>query len=48
MNNRFIDNANFFSVEAPDQETDEDLYDLLLAEYKEWIPKARQLGLLDY
>ena len=47
MNNRFIDNANFFSVEAPDQETDEGLYDLLLAEYKEWIPKARQLGLLD-
>jgi len=47
MDNRFIDNANFFSVEAPDQETDEGLYDLLLTEYKEWIPKARQLGLLD-
>ena len=47
MNNRFIDNANFFSVEAPDQETDEGLYDLLLTEYKEWIPKARQSGLLD-
>jgi hypothetical protein len=47
MNNRFIDNANFFSVESPDKETDEDLYDLMLAEYKEWIPKARQLGLLD-
>ncbi len=46
MNNRFIDNASFFSVEAPDQETDEGLYDLLLTEYKEWIPKAKQLGLL--
>lgn len=47
MNNRFIDNANFFSVETPDQESDEALYDLLLSEYKEWIPKARQQGLLE-
>lgn len=47
MDNRFIDNANFFSVETPDQESDEGLYDLLLGEYKEWIPKARKLGLLE-
>jgi stress response protein SCP2/uncharacterized protein YegL len=47
MDNRFIDNANFFSVETPDQESDEGLYDLLLGEYKEWIPKARKLDLLE-
>ncbi len=47
MQNRYIDNANFFSVEMPDQESDEGLYDLLLGEYKEWIPKARKLGLLE-
>lgn len=47
MDNRFIDNANFFSVETPDQESDEGLYDLLLGEYKDWIPKARKLGLLE-
>ncbi|MDD2892812.1 MAG: VWA domain-containing protein, partial [Halothiobacillaceae bacterium] len=47
MNNRYIDNANFFSVETPDQESDDGLYDLLLGEYKDWIPKARKLGLLE-
>jgi len=47
MQSRFIDNANFFSVEMPDQESDESLYDLLLGEYKDWIPKARAQGLLE-
>lgn len=46
LEGRHIDNANFFSVEKPDQESDEDLYELLLLEYKVWLPLARQRGLL--
>lgn len=46
MEGRYIDNANFFSVDKPDEESDEDLYELLLSEYKAWLPLARQKGLL--
>ena len=46
MTGRYLDNANFFSVLKPDEFTDEVLYDLLLAEYKGWLPQARKLGLL--
>ena len=43
---RYIDNADFFSVERPDQETDEDLYALMLTEYKDWLAQAKQKNLL--
>ena len=46
MTGRYLDNANFFSVLKPDEFTDEVLYDLLLGEYKDWLPQARKLGLL--
>lgn len=46
LDGRYIDNANFFSVEIPDQQSDEELYALLLSEYKGWLPLARQRGLL--
>ncbi len=46
MTGRYLDNANFFSVLKPDEFTDEVLYDLLLGEYKSWLPQARKLGLL--
>lgn len=46
LDGRYIDNANFFSVETPDQQSDEELYELLLSEYKGWLPLARQRGLL--
>lgn len=46
LDGRYIDNANFFSVEKPDEVSDEELYELLLAEYKTWLPLARQRGLL--
>nr|MBL8457408.1 VWA domain-containing protein [Zoogloeaceae bacterium] len=46
LDGRYIDNANFFSVERPDQPSDEELYELLLLEYKAWLPLARQRGLL--
>lgn len=46
MEGRYIDNANFFSVDKPDEVSDEELYELLLSEYKTWLPLARQRGLL--
>ena len=46
MAGRYLDNANFFSVLKPDEHPDEALYDLLLGEYKAWLPQARKLGLL--
>ena len=46
MPGRYIDNANFFSVETPDEHDDDTLYQLLLNEYKDWLVKARQQNLL--
>lgn len=46
MTGRFIDNANFFSVEDPATIGDEELYALLMAEYPQWLKKARAQGLL--
>lgn len=46
MEGRFIDNANFFSVEDPAQIADDELYDLLLEEYPDWVKKAVQNGVL--
>jgi stress response protein SCP2/uncharacterized protein YegL len=46
LDGRLIDNANFFSVVSPDEHPDEELYDLLMAEYPEWVRQARQCGLL--
>lgn len=43
---RLIDNANFFSVAAPDEHADNVLYDLLMTEYPSWLKLARQHGLL--
>lgn len=46
MDGRFIDNANFFSVENLDRISDNELYNKLLGEYPEWISKAKSVGLL--
>lgn len=46
MEDRFIDNANFFSVEDPELIPDDELYDLLLEEYPSWVKKAIQHKLL--
>lgn len=46
LTGRLLDNANFFSVLKPDEYPDDELYDLLLGEYKDWLPNARKLGLL--
>ena len=42
---RFIDNANFFLVENPNELSDEELYELLMQEYPSWLALAREKGL---
>lgn len=46
MGGRFIDNADFFSVEDPAQVSDEEIFELLVSEYPEWLTQARSKGLL--
>jgi stress response protein SCP2 len=43
---RLVDNANFFSVESPNEHSDEALYDLMMGEYPDWIKLAKQQGIL--
>lgn len=46
MGGRFLDNADFFSVEDPARVGDDELFDLLMTEYPGWLAQARQRGLL--
>jgi len=46
MPGRTVDNANFFAVEDPDDVTDGELYDLMMAEYPDWLEKAKAAGVL--
>jgi stress response protein SCP2 len=46
MGGRYIDNANFFSVEDPKAVSDDELFDLLMTEYPEWLELAQSKGLL--
>lgn len=46
MPGRKVDNANFFAVEDPDDVTDAELYDLMMAEYPDWLEKAKTAGVL--
>lgn len=46
MEGRFVDNANFFSVNDLANMSDNDLYNKLLGEYPDWITKARHKGIL--
>ncbi|HXG68759.1 MAG TPA: VWA domain-containing protein [Blastocatellia bacterium] len=46
LTGRYVDNANFFSVEDPEIMSDEQLYDLLMAEYPGWVKQAPAKGLL--
>ncbi len=48
MGDRYLDNADFFSVEDPENIADEQLYDLLTAEYPNWVLSARLKNLLPY
>lgn len=46
LSGRYIDNANFFSVEDPKSIPDNELYDLLMDEYPEWVKAASAKGLI--
>ena len=46
LQGRLVDNANYFSVSAPDEHSDAELYDLLMTEYPGWLKLARGNGLL--
>lgn len=48
MGDRHLDNADFFSLEDPESIADEKLYDLLTAEYPNWVKSARIKNLLPY
>ncbi len=46
LTGRYIDNANFFSVENPSDLSDNELYDLLMEEYPGWVNAASAKGLI--
>ncbi|WP_080844492.1 VWA domain-containing protein [Cytobacillus gottheilii] len=46
LKGRYIDNADFFSVEDPGLISDGELYDLLMQEYPQWVREAKQKGLI--
>ncbi len=43
---RYLDNADFFSVDDPGAIADDALFDLLMTEYPGWLEQARAQGLL--
>ena len=47
MSGRFIDNANFFSVENPANISESELYDRMMVEYPEWVKEAKMKGLIN-
>ncbi|MED3552798.1 VWA domain-containing protein [Cytobacillus praedii] len=46
LSGRYLDNADFFSVEDPQHISDNELYDLLMTEYPEWVKAAAAKGLI--
>ncbi len=46
MENRYCDNAGFFSVADPDVLADDELYDLMMSEYPAWVKAAPGKGIL--
>jgi stress response protein SCP2 len=47
LTDRFIDNADFFSVSSLNQYNDEQLYEKLINEYPTWLKEAKNKGLLE-
>lgn len=46
MKGRFVDNANFFSLDDIDSISDEELYDRLMNEFPVWIKEAKNKHIL--
>ncbi len=47
MDGRYIDNANFFHIKDVEAISDNELYDLLLNEFPDWLKEAREKMLFD-
>lgn len=45
MDGRYVDNANFFAIEDINSETDDDIYNKLLAEFPGWLelPEVKEM-----
>ncbi|WP_370101853.1 VWA domain-containing protein [Streptacidiphilus sp. MAP12-20] len=43
---RYVDNADFFAVQDPQNVSDEQLFELMMNEYPSWLQQARSRGLL--
>ncbi len=48
LSGRTVDNANFFQVEDPQDPSDEQLFDMLMAEYPTWLKAARSANILRF
>jgi hypothetical protein len=46
LSDRYVDNADFFSLEDPESVADERLYELLMTEYPGWVKLAKTKKLL--
>ncbi|MGD2181415.1 VWA domain-containing protein [Lusitaniella coriacea] len=46
LRGRYLDNSDFFSVEDPEAISNQDLYDLLMTEYPNWVKAVQSKGLL--
>jgi hypothetical protein len=46
MEGRFLDNADFFAVEDPAALSDDQLFELMMTEYPNWLNQARSRGLV--
>jgi hypothetical protein len=46
MGGRYVDNADFFSVEDPAQVSDDTIFELMVNEYPGWLTQVRQRGML--
>jgi hypothetical protein len=46
LDDRLIDNADYFSVASPDEHSDAELYDLLMSEYPGWLRAAKKASML--
>lgn len=46
LRDRYVDNADFFSVSDPETIADDRLYNLLMTEYPRWVQQAKSKGLL--
>lgn len=46
MDGRYIDNANFFHIKDVESISDNELYDLLLNEFPDWLKEAREKNII--